>query len=120
MPDLSAPPILWTHEDESRRVSREFPDLPYRTYRRDEGKPWTTYSSTAALMLAGELGATRIDCYGVDMGESGRGSTTHNWDGSAEPTADRTESRWERERRAWSALADILAGRGVEVVRHTV
>jgi hypothetical protein len=108
---LPAPPILWTHTDEARRLRREFPGMPHRTYLRDEAKPWTTFSATAALMLAGELGAERVDCFGCDM------SGELNWDNSAEPTANRTESRWQRERVAWDALVGILAERGVSVTR---
>lgn len=112
VPLLAAVPVLWTHEDEERRVRREFPGVVCRTYRRDEQNRWTMYSATAALVLAGELGAEIVDCYGCDMaGEL-------NYDGTPEPTANRTASRWEREREAFEAAAEWLAGRGVEVIRH--
>lgn len=100
-PTLKGLPLTWTHQNTAERIGRHAGLFTGKSYGRDERKTWTLYSATAGLWLAGALG-TQVICYGCDMaGEL-------NWDGSAEPTADRTPARWERERAAWNGLLATL------------
>jgi len=106
-------PHLWTHAATLYRIGREHPtratEHEAAVYHRCERKPWTIYSATAALMLALEVKATRIDCFGVDM------AGTQDWDGSERGCRD--ESRWSRERAAWGKAVDLLAAEGITVAR---
>jgi hypothetical protein len=73
---------------------------------------WPCFSATAALVVAANLRATRIDCFGCDM--VGRA----DFDGVVPASVNRDEDRWRRERVIWQQVADWLNGRGIELVRH--
>jgi hypothetical protein len=112
-PALGYHPLLWTHVDTYRQVSRRFACVDAELYERSEVVPnrWSMFSATAALWLAGRLGASRVQCFGCDMcGEL-------NWDGTAEAAANRTETRWQMERVIWEKTVNLLEERGIEVVR---
>ena len=73
---------------------------------------WAVFSSTAAMMLAAHLGASEIECHGVDM----EGSL--DWDGHTCDRNNRTPDRWEREAVQWQKVTSWITGsRGIEVVR---
>jgi hypothetical protein len=75
---------------------------------------WQCFSATAALVVAANLRATRIDCFGCDM--VGRA----DFDGVVPASVNRDEDRWRRERVIWQQVADWLNGRGIELVRHGI
>ena len=106
-------PHLWTHAATLYRIRREHPERSTRhhaaTYHRCERQQWSIYSATAALMIAREIKATRIDCFGVDM------AGTQDWDGSHHGCRD--ETRWARERAAWCLAESILSAEGITVAR---
>jgi hypothetical protein len=110
LPALDVCPSLWTHHDTYRRVCGHHGWVDAKLYPRSERIRWTLFSATAALWLAKELGATRVDCYGCDMGGD------LNWDGTPEPTANRSIERWALERAAWDETVALMEG--VEVIRH--
>lgn len=73
---------------------------------------FSLYTGPAALVVAyAVLGATRIDCYGVDM--EGTGDVT------GDPGEDRSETRWAKERAIWDGVTGWLASLGCDVVRHS-
>lgn len=74
---------------------------------------WWRFSATSALVLAARLGATHVDCYGVDW----RGAC--DWDGYTHSGQCRTVTRWADERQVWQSTVDTLAERGVTVERIT-
>lgn len=76
---------------------------------------WMSNTAPAALILAKWLGATEIDCYGVDM--AGHLDTTGKIDDS---THYRNEQRWNMERQIWTLIVQWLAERGTKVTRHGV
>jgi hypothetical protein len=112
-PSLPYAPLIWTHTETMRQVIGRFGWVDGKTYHRDEiNARWSMFSATAGLMLAKKLGAERVECYGCDM------AGEQNWDGTAEPTANRTEQRWERERVIWEKTRNLVEEFGVEVIRH--
>jgi hypothetical protein len=112
-PTLPYAPLIWTHTETMRQVIGRFGWVDGKTYHRDEiNARWSMFSATAGLMLAKELGAERVECFGCDM------TGEQNWDGTEEPTANRTEQRWERERVIWEKTRNLVEEFGVEVVRH--
>lgn len=106
-------PHIWTHADTLTRIRKENPtraaEHEAALYRRDERDRWSIFSATSALMLAPRLGATAVDCYGVDMVGSA------DWDGTER--GNRGEDRWSRERIAWADAVKLLADAGVSVRR---
>lgn len=74
---------------------------------------WALFTAPACLVLAAAMGATRIECWGVDM--SGDGDSTGGATGN--PDVVRTEARWERERAIWAGVEAWVKGKGVEVRR---
>lgn len=70
---------------------------------------WSTWSATAALVLACELGAKSIDMFGVDMAGTG--------DCLVPVSAGHNERRWERERKVWLSTLDWLHRQNV-AARH--
>lgn len=72
---------------------------------------WTRFSAHVAIVLAAQLGAVEIDCYGMDL------AGTADADGFADPRQHRDEGRWNKERRILAELTEILAARGVTVKR---
>jgi hypothetical protein len=71
---------------------------------------WTLFTAPAALVHAAEMGATRIDAWGVDM--KGVGDVT------GDPGADRSEARWAKERTIWNEIVDWLTPRCCVVCRR--
>lgn len=77
------------------------------------GSRWAvTYSSLAALLLAHDLGADRVDVYGHDM--AGQGDAVD----PLASTKGRHARRWEREARLWRRLVAWVGERGTRVIRH--
>lgn len=76
---------------------------------------WHEFSATAALVLAVQLGATAIDCYGCDM----RGTKDYagRSDIGGRPAVRSEEDRWPRERRIWNDLIEWLESLGIAVKR---
>ncbi len=87
---------------DSRTVEGTIPRRPVR---------WAKFSFTTAIVLAAHLGARRIDCYGATW------SGVADFDGYTSGKNQRTDSRWERERKVYEELREMLAGRGVAVRR---
>lgn len=71
---------------------------------------WIGYSASCGAVYLASIGATRIDCYGMDW----RG--TKDFDG-VEAGDNRTDDRWAKEEAVWVQLTDRLKWRGVEVRR---
>jgi hypothetical protein len=96
-----------------RQIVGRFGWVDGKTYHRDEiNARWSMFSATAGLMLAGVLGAERLECFGCDM------TGTLNWDGTEEPTARRTAERWALERIIWEKTRNLVEEVGTEVIRH--
>lgn len=72
---------------------------------------WESWSSTAAVALAYHMGATRIDCYGMDW--EGKA----DFDGATHPTDCRDADRWRRERKCFIEMRVALGQRGVKLAR---
>ncbi len=90
----------------------EFEQLEQGGFATSAGPQWNLFSTTAALMFAGWVGATRIDCYGIDW----RG--TLDWDGTA-AGGNRSPERWQLEKDlCQNVLLPWLGRRGVEIKRH--
>lgn len=113
-PGLSYAPLIWTHTETMQQITARFGWMDGDTYRRCEEQPnrWSMYSATAALMLAKKLGAKVVECFGCDM------SGEANWDGTLEPTANRSPERWTCERVVWEKTRNVLEEAGIEVIRH--
>lgn len=77
---------------------------------------WMAFTAPACLVLGAAMGATRIDCFGVDM--AGTGDATGGTEGN--PDVVRTAQRWEREREIWESIVGWVGLRGVEVERHGI
>lgn len=75
-------------------------------------RSWANASAPCALILARSLGATEVDCYGVDM--AGGLDVSGKIDGS---THYRNEKRWELERGLWHLIVEWLQNRGTTVRR---
>lgn len=73
------------------------------------------FTATAALVLAGFLGAERVDVYGADWTQQ------PDFDGHVDPETmmARHPDRWKREGKIWGDIVLWLSHRGCEVVRHT-
>jgi hypothetical protein len=74
-------------------------------------KGWDVKTATAALVLAGNLGATRIDVYGADWTDA------PDFDGVEVVGTDRKPQRWDEERATWHA---VIAHLGIPVTRHGI
>ncbi len=72
---------------------------------------WRWFSATVAIVYTAHAGARAIDVYGADM------AGTADADG-ARAGSDRTDDRWNKERRRWDEATAALAQIGVSVVRH--
>lgn len=81
-----------------------------RVHERPSSEQWATYSATAALVLASELGATHVDVYGADMRGIG------DFQGR-QCLLNRNFARWELERKIFSDVTDWLKSGGVTVRR---
>lgn len=75
---------------------------------------WGRFSATNALVLLANLGATEIECFGVDM------VGTKDWDGFGHDRDKRTLDRWREEAHLWSQVTDHLSQRGCQVHRSGV
>lgn len=73
------------------------------------------FGSTAALALAGHLGATSVEAYGADFGQ---GEHEGEFDGHQPGERTYTPGRWRLELEHWNAVSDWLKGRGCEVKRN--
>lgn len=80
----------------------------------DGDAPWGRFSSTNALILLANLGATSIECFGVDM------AGTLDWDEHSFPQDKRDDKRWNEEAGLWRRLVEYLAERGCVVTRMGV
>jgi hypothetical protein len=72
-------------------------------------KGWDVKTATASLVLAGTLGATRIDVYGADWTDA------PDFDGTTVVGTDRGAQRWDEERATWNA---VIAHLGIPVKRY--
>lgn len=75
---------------------------------------WGRFSATNALVLLANLGATEIECFGVDM------VGTKDWDGFGHEQDKRDVARWKEEAALWGQVTSHLAARGVVVSRQGV
>lgn len=83
------------------------------TYSPDGVVDWRSFSSTAALIVAAHLGATRIDVYGADW------TNEPDFDGKSinQGPHERDAERWKNERQIWDAVGGYLTSIGVSVNR---
>ena len=72
---------------------------------------WSHLSVTAAMVLAHNLGADRVDVYGAPM------SGVADGDGHTMERNNRTEKRWRTERGLVARIARLLKTRGTRVYR---
>lgn len=72
---------------------------------------WSTYSHSAALILAAFLGATEIHVAGCDM------AGIADFDGTTDPHNRRDDARWKVERAVIASVDRWLVDRGIEVSR---
>ena len=72
---------------------------------------YSLYSFSAAMVLALQLGATRLEVFGADW----RG--TADYDG-AQAGENRSDQRWENESRFFAEMSRFLGANGCEVIRH--
>ena len=96
-----------TIEAIAENVERE--DRPGGYLRRED--EWRVYGVTVGLALGVHLGATRIDCFGVDR----RGVA--DFDGFHDRRQRRTPRRWIREKRIWQKVCDRVGELGIQVRR---
>lgn len=75
---------------------------------------WGRFSSTNALVLLAALGATEIECFGVDM------AGTLDWDQFSHAQDRRDAKRWQEEATLWQQMVDYLGQRGCLVHRSGV
>lgn len=103
-------PKLFTKRENRIEAAAYFEDV--YPFRNDAGSYYTT---PAALALAVHLGATRIDVYGCDwaIDQPGLGGFEHI-------AADRSESRFAREREHFMEITDWLNVKGIEVTRYGI
>jgi hypothetical protein len=74
---------------------------------------WRRFGLTVAMVLGAQLGADRVDCFGVDWhGQA-------DFDGSRHIRNRRSESRWQREQRLWCQVAGAMLELGIHVRRIT-
>lgn len=78
-------------------------------------RKWMNNTAPAALILAAWLGATEVECFGVDM--AGDMDATGRRD---DATHYRNEQRWQLERGIWTLIVQWLFERGTKVKRHGV
>jgi hypothetical protein len=107
-------PRIFTMDDSANTVSKLRPELTLHGWKHlcsDFNAPdgWSTWSSTAAVMLARYLNATTLDVYGVDM--AGHADVSGRVGG-------RSDDRWNRERPAWEAVVGWIRAQGVRVTIH--
>jgi hypothetical protein len=116
-------PVVVNKPNIHRQMCGEFPYVSQLAHLSVEGlrlrRPgsekinWQRFGLTVAVVLAAELGAARVDCFGVDWcGQS-------DFDGFRHIRNRRTESRWQRERQLYHQVVAALAERGVLVRRMT-
>lgn len=73
--------------------------------------PWHKWSATAAIALACHLGATEIDCWGMDW------EGTADWDGDTRPFHCRDEARWHNEQKSFRIMEQAMRARRVALRR---
>ena len=69
------------------------------------------HSFLVAIILAAQLGADRIECWGADFGG------VEDFDGYTSPRQKRDAGRWRRERELYEELVTLLDARGCCVSR---
>ncbi len=75
---------------------------------------WATKGLTVALVLAAQLDAREIHCFGVDW--AGR----KDWDGYSDDQQRRDADRWGAETELFDNTAAALTQRGIVISRHTL
>lgn len=113
--DFIGTPVHVTGRTERRKLAIEFPDVerfPFVDWSTISAVPrgirWGLYSATMALVLARSLGATEVECWGVDW----RGAA--DWDGTTHQKFVRNDERWKNEIGIWHATVQAI---GIPVVR---
>ena len=92
------------YQHETRTLCDTQPRQPQITA---EGGQWIGWSGTTGLGLAFALRPRRLDVYGMDLG----GSLDHR----GNPSPDRTDARWTRERAVSAQIIAALRAVGVDV-----
>lgn len=78
----------------------------------DRSLRWTCFSSCTALVVASQLGVSKLDVFGADM--VGTADVTGHVDGEN----NRGERRWQDERQIWTQTVAHLQLRGIDVIRR--
>jgi hypothetical protein len=113
-------PILLTHSTTWQDIRRKVPRFPAVVMLEDVeawyGQKYERRTTPAAMLLAGYLGASRIDLYGDDK------TPAPDYDGfqTAETGLARLPSRWASEQKDCDAITAFLKRGGCEVVRHVL
>jgi hypothetical protein len=110
-------PLLFTNSPSARYLWRHQSPWPRRVERFEDFKDGdgvpiapTSFSSLAAVWYAVAKGATTIRVYGADM------EGVKDFD-DALAGENRSETRWQVERRLWGQMTEQLKGRGILVAR---
>ncbi len=91
---------------EHRHLSIETIPLEY-----SEPIAWRTWSATCAIVTAFHVGATVIECYGMDW------LGTTDSDGFTHPKHRRSSKRWASEKKLFDRMVPWLAAQGCHVQR---
>lgn len=96
------------------KITTQRPFIDRARFEIEEPIHWGRFSSTNALLLLLSLGATEIECFGVDM------VGTLDWDAFSHAQDKRDEKRWNEEAVLWQQMTDYLFARGCVVTRQGV
>jgi hypothetical protein len=111
-------PLLMTHSTTWEDIRRKVPRFPAVVMLEDVeawyGQKYQRRTTPAAMLLAGYLGASRIELFGDDK------TPAPDFDGfqTAETGMARLPSRWESEQKDCDAITAFLKRGGCEVHRH--
>ena len=114
-------PVIVNRENIHRRMCREHPyvkrlqHLNYTrlSFRTDDKRKihWGRFSATVALVLAANLSAKQVDCFGIDW----RGE--EDFDGFTFIKNRRSDRRWQREQQLWRQVCKTLSSKGAVIRR---
>lgn len=105
---IQGEPQLFTRAENRRTGAVTFEDVyPFPNAAR------SYFTLPGAMALAARLGATSIDIYGCDWAID-----QPDFDGGLPNEANRTATRFERERQDFEQMRDWLGRQGIEVTRH--
>lgn len=121
-PGILGKPIIATYFEMARDVRKKRQGNDWQFFNTEDVEPrsctawrWSAWSSHAALATAVHLGATLIECYGMDW------AGVSDFDGfhHVKQKSRGNNRRWKNEADTFGRVTGILAQRGVELRRVT-